>query len=683
MRQDPSSNPALKLAYTPRERRKPYNILFIVIDDLRADHLTTYGYDRNTAPNLERRIPSGTLFKNCHSPVGWTLPACASIITGQDPDAHGLIDHNRKFQKPKLGHYLGEEYYRVGITNNGNVVTDSIPREILDGLGFDRRPAKWKFFGWDSGFDRYEWTPREDHLRPFDLANEFLGGLTGPGGLSGAAEGKPWFLFFHTNIVHDYHMDREYYHEVRDWLGEEVHPTLRSVRDGPEIWRHVPEGVDQTRLKHHMMAKYDAGIRFTDQKVEELLRQVNFDETVVVFVSDHGEGFEPEIGRVHHCGRLHQDLTHVPLVVWLPPPLRARHEPAVTDEHFVSTIDLVPTVLTLLGDDIAGVPGQFLFDPPTHRRITGLDRGYIFWSKDCVRESYDTCDIEIHSELTYPLKHITARRDDAVKKYAYNLAYDPDERRNLLAPLASQIPNFEPVTFVVAVNDFEELRHNLQSSPVSRSPAHQWLLVDNQGNKRHQSISHLYHDACIEAQNDLIFFIHQDVFLPEGWEESMFRALLELEKRDPLWGVLGAVGALPPVPGSSKKLRGHWCDPSGYYHVGPLPHEVDSLDEQWLGIRKSRGSNFDPDMPGFHCYGIDLSLATRNEGLKSYAIDAFVWHKHRDAKGSLIGRSHESAKILRRWSEEFMEEFQPAAEYVERKWKKFFPFQTTTWSWGT
>jgi hypothetical protein len=110
---------------------------------------------------------------------------------------------------------------------------------------------------------------------------------------------------------------------------------------------------------------------------------------------------------------------------------------------------------------------------------------------------------------------------------------------------------------------------------------------------------------------------------------------------------------------------------------------VDSLDEQWLGIRKSRGSNFDPDMPGFHCYGIDLSLATRNEGLKSYAIDAFVWHKHRDAKGSLIGRSHESAKILRRWSEEFMEEFQPAAEYVERKWKKFFPFQTTTWSWGT
>jgi arylsulfatase A-like enzyme len=677
MRQDPSSNPDFELAYTPGERQKPYNVLFIVIDDLRADHLRSYGYDRDTAPGLDRRIPSGTVFKNCHSPVGWTLPGCASIITGQDPAGHGVVDHNRKFQVPKLGHYLGEGYQRIGITNNGNVVTDSISRETLEGLGLTRRPAKWKFFGWDSGFDRYEWTPREDHLRPFDLANEFLDGR------SHSAEEKPWFLFFHTNIVHDYHMDREYYHKVHDWLGEEIHPAMRSVRDGPDIWREPPPGVDPERRKHHLTAKYDAGIRFTDQKVEELLQRVNFDETVVVFVSDHGEGFEPEIGRVHHCGRLHNDLTHVPLVVWLPPQLRARYEPSPVEKRFVSTIDLAPTVLTLLGDQITGFPGCFLFDPPTHRRLAGLDRGYVFWGKDCVRESYETCSIEIQSELTYPLKRISARRNDEVKSYAYNLAYDPAERRNLLETRPSQIANFEPVTFVVAVNDFEELRNNLQSSPVSRSPAHEWILVDNHENKRYQSISRLYHDACIEARNDLIFFVHQDVLLPDGWEEKLFASLLALEKLDLRWGVIGAVGALPPTPGSSKELRGHWCDPSGYYHIGPLPHQVDSLDEQWLGVRKSRGVSFDPDMPGFHCYGIDLSLSARAEGLKSYAVDAFIWHKHRDASGTLIGRSGESTKIRRRWSEEFMEEFQPSAEYVERKWKKFLPFQTTTWSWGT
>lgn len=668
--------PNIELPYTPEPRRKSFNILLLVMDDLRADHLKAYGYGRDTTPCLDRRLASGTLFKNCLSPVGWTLPGCASIITGQDPDDHGLVDHNRKFQKLKLGHFLGDGYFRLGITNNGNVVSDSIPPETLAGLGLTRRPAKWKSFGWDSGFDRYLWTPRENHLRPFDLACEFLDGLPS------SADRKPWFLFFHTNVVHDYHMDREYYREARDWLGEELHPELRAVRDGPDVWRHPPEGVDHAMEKRHLMAKYDAGIRFADRKVEEILRRVDFSSTIVVFASDHGEGFEPEFGRVHHCGRLHNDLTRVPLVLWLPPEIRGRYEPKAVEERFASTIDIVPTLLTLLGDATAGFKGQFLFDLSTHRRLTGCDRGYIFWNEDCVRESYDTCRIEIRSELIHPLKRITVRKNDAVKELAYNLAYDPFERKNLLEPLPGAISNFEPITFIVAVNDAEELRANLLSSPVARSREHEWLLVENTGNARHESISRLYHEAMLEARHDLVFFVHQDVLLPEGWQERMFTALEDLERRDPKWGVLGAVGALPPAPGTQKQLRGHWCDPSGYWRLGPLPAEVDSLDEQWLGLRKRHGLSFDSKMPGFHCYGIDISLAARDRGMKSYAIDAFVWHKHRDSSGYLVSRREDSAKIRRRWSDEFMEEFQPGADYVERKWKRFLPFQTTSWTWG-
>jgi arylsulfatase A-like enzyme len=669
-------SPAFELSYTPDPDRRRYNILFLVIDDLRADHLKAYGYGRDTAPHLDRRIPHGTLFKNCHSPVGWTLPACASIVTGHDPDGHGLVDHNRKFQKPKLGHYLGDGYHRLGITNNGNVVTDSISRETLVSLGLARRPAKWKFFGWDAGFDRYLWVPRENHMEPFRLALDFLGGLPG------AAGGKPWFLFFHTNIVHDYHMDREYYREARDWLGEEVHPQLLAVRDGPEVWRSPPGGLDLATVKRHMMAKYDAGIRFMDRKVEEILGRVDFGDTIVVLLSDHGEGFEPEVGRVHHCGRLHDDLTHVPLVIWLPPDLRSRYEPRAVEAAFASTIDVVPTVLTLLGDAVAGFPGRFLFDPGTHRRLEGTDRGYVFWNEDCVRESYDTSRIEIRSELAFPLKRISVRRNDALKEYAYNLAYDPGERANLAAPLPRPIRNLEPITFVAAVNDEDELRHNLLASPVARSREHEWLLIENRGNTRYESISRLYADALARASNDLVFFVHQDVLLPEGWEERTFTALADLEGLDPRWGVLGAVGALPPVPGAPKELRGHWCDPSGYWRLGPLPHEVQSLDEQWIGVRKSRGVGFDRDMPGFHCYGIDISLAAREKGLKSWAIDAFVWHKHRDSNGHLIARREDSPKIRRRWSEEFMEEFRPSSDYVERKWRRFLPFQTTSRTWG-
>ncbi|MGQ9591879.1 MAG: sulfatase-like hydrolase/transferase [Planctomycetota bacterium] len=664
-----------ELAYRPGTRERLYNILFLVVDDLRADHLRAYGYERETTPHLDRRIPSGTLFANCFSPVGWTLPACASIATGQEPDDHGLVDHNRKFLKPKIGHYLGPSYFRIGITNNGNVVTDSISPETLEGLGLVRRPAKWRFFGWDDGFDRYLWTPREDHVRPFELACEFLDGLPA------SAERKPWFLFFHTNVVHDYHMDREYYREAREWLGEEVHPALLSVRDGPEPWRNPPAGLDREEEKRILAAKYDAGIRFADRKVEEILRRVDFDRTIVVFLSDHGEGFEPERGRVHHCGRLHNDLLHVPLLLWLPPELRSISELPPVETRFSSLLDVVPTVLTLLGDAVAGFPGRLLFDLPTHRRLTASDRGYIYWNEDCVRESYDTCRVEIRSELVYPLKRIWARKNDAVKEYAYNLAYDPLERRNLLEPLPGPIAGFEPVSFVVAVNDREELRTNLLASPVARSRDHEWILVENEGNRRYASISELYDDAMARAKNDLVFFVHQDVFLPEGWEERVFSQLRELEKIDPRWGVVGAVGALPPAPGKEKELRGHWCDPSGYYRLGPLPAEVQALDEQWIGLRKRNGVRFDRHLPGFHCYGIDISLAARERGLKSYAIDAFVWHKHRDATGSLVSSREDSEKIRRRWSQEFLAEFRPAADYVERKWKRYLPFQTTSWRW--
>jgi hypothetical protein len=128
-------------------------------------------------------------------------------------------------------------------------------------------------------------------------------------------------------------------------------------------------------------------------------------------------------------------------------------------------------------------------------------------------------------------------------------------------------------------------------------------------------------------------------------------------------------------------LKGHWCDPSGYYRLLPLPHEVEALDEQWLGLRRSRGFGFDPGMPGFHCYGIDLSLTGRERGLKSYAIDAFVWHKFKDRRGRLIRMREDSEKIRARWSDTFQAGFEPCATFVERKWARYLPFQTTSWNW--
>ncbi len=659
-----------------------YNIALIVLDDLRADHVSAYGWPRETTPRLDSLARKGHRFANCHSPTGWTLTACASIVTGHLGDEHGLLDHNRRFTKPKLGHHLGDAYHRVAFTNNGNVIPDTISVEYLESLGLKRKPAKWRFFGWEDGFDEFIWVHREDHLRPYQLAEDFL--RRRGEALSRGEAVKPFFLFFHSNVVHDYHMDREYYLRGEEWLGRPIHPALRRFPDGPNIWKDPPRGLDRARMLEEVVAKYDAGIRFADQNLGRVLDRIDFSDTIVVVMSDHGEGFDPQVGRVHHCGRLHEDLLHVPLFLWIPERLRSRFPLPAVEERFCSTLDVVPTLLTFLGQVPDGFPGRLLFDLSTHRRLLGIDRGYIYWREDFQRESYDTCRIEIRSELTYPLKRMTMARNDSLKEFAYNLAYDPGERVNLLDLRERKVGRFEPITFIACVNDRAELEENLLSSPAARSGRHQWILVDNHLNRRSTSISRMYAQAAEEAGNDLVFFVHQDLYLPPGWEERLFLALEELEATDPRWGVIGAVGALAMGPQEldrPKELRGHWCDPHGYHRLGPLPSEVQALDEQWLGVRLSRGPAFDPDLPGFHCYGIDLSLTAREGGMKSYAIDDFVWHKYRDASGNLITRREDSPKIAGRWKEGFMAEFNPSADYVEKKWSKYLPFQTTSWTW--
>ena len=240
----------------------------------------------------------------------------------------------------------------------------------------------------------------------------------------------------------------------------------------------------------------------------------------------------------------------------------------------------------------------------------------------------------------------------------------------------------EPISFVTVVNDFDELGYNLMASAVAGSKSHEWIVIDNTGNRLSGDLSKLYLDGLNRASHDLVFFFHQDVYIPDGWERQVFAALAELEALDPAWGVLGAVGVLPataPPP----KHRGHWADPhgSGFQYFGPLPAEVLSLDELWLGLRKSRGVSFDPALPGLHCYGTDLCLTASSLGLRSYAINAPVWHKYKDPTGKRVLSKLDSEKIMKRNTPEFLAALRLSKDYVGRKWRSRLPFRSTSMRW--
>lgn len=711
------------------------NLLLVIVDDLRADRVGFAGDARAETPHLDALAAGGVTWSHCWSTCGWTLPACASILTGQLPAKHGLLHHDGRFQVPKLPELLGEAWATLGIGNNGNLVPDDLSVETLDGLGLPRRPAAWKHFGWQEGFETYRWFPKQDDDGPFRALTGWLA--------EHATDPRPWFAMLHTNLVHDYDESHPWAVEVDRFLGRPLPSALHEFRDGPSIWREPPAGLTSAELSEALQAKYAGCVAEADRRLGTVLASIDLESTVVAVVGDHGEGFDGETDRVHHCGRLHDDLLRVPLLLHFPASTPGVPAPGSTIDTPCSVIDLVPTLLALAGVEGHDLPGADLRDLPLARTLVAEDHGYLFvpahtGGKRLERFERARDEVELRMTLRWPHKRIEARLGPERWSEEYDLLSDPLEqvnrstgaqaprvppragegrlvhtlraraprspearlqddaqkwpgdrpglqRRRPLPPVEphvrfSELEDTEPISFVVAVDDPVELRRHLLRSEAYRHGAHQWILVENQGNRVHGSISHLYVEASERAQYDLQFFLHQDVLLPPDWEARLFRALRDLERRDPGWGVIGAAGRAPqPGDGSEPPNIGHWSDPHGYHAPpsGGLPQRVQVLDELWLGMRAARGLTFDPNLPGFHCYGADLCMTARSRGLHCYVVDAPVIHKLVRPDGTLITRSEQSHKITSRRTAAFHADFKRSADHVAGKWSRYLPFQST------
>ncbi|MCG3133786.1 MAG: hypothetical protein HMLKMBBP_01051 [Planctomycetes bacterium] len=710
------------------------DLLLVIVDALRADRPGFAGNGRARTPFLDTLAARGAMFDAARTVCGWTLPACASIVTGRMPSDHGLLHHDRRFAAPKLPALLPPEYETLGIGNNGNFVPDDLEDSQIQSLGFERRPAVWKRFGWQDGFGTYRWFHKEDKDGPFRAFREWW---TRP-----RADARPRFAMLHTNVVHDYDHGDPWCVAVEPWLGRALHPALAKFRDGPWIWKDPPEGLATARIDEEASAKQEACLAECDRRLAEALSCVDLARTAVIVVSDHGEGFDGARQRVHHCGRLHDDLLRVPLVAVFPPGTPGAPPPGSRVAAPASVLDVAPTFLALAGGRADGLPGADLRSLPAARILRAEDHGYLYAPPSDVSEPfrrYDVHDHELSSscEIRGAEKRIEARLGRQSWAEEYDLELDPAERINKAAgpqgplrrperdegSLAAKLRTWtadsaeaarlafpdayprwarscgrdlpevkrhrpfakipaaerEPITFLVAVDDPEELRRHVLSSAAFLHGGHQWLFVENRGNRAYSSISRLYRDAERKARHDLRFFVHQDVLFPPDWEDRLFAALRELDAAHPDWGVIGAAGRAPErADGTEPPNIGHWSDPHKLHRPhGPMPAEVQVLDELWLGVRASRGVRFDPDLPGFHCYGADLCNTARSLGMKSFVIDAPVVHKLFLNDGSVIRGSTESAKIAGRRTDAFRAGFLRSADYVRAKWARYLPFRGT------
>lgn len=342
------------------------NIVLVVVDALRADHLGCYGYPKGTSPNLDRMASEGVIFTRAHSQAPRTKESTASLVTSLYPSTHDVS---------RLGNVLPESAKTLTeVMRDAGYLTALVSANPLVSptFGFGRG-ADYIYSEAPSVLDRtillraartigtrfalLRWVPRlmaaAEKLLPMRVAvypfegrdaarlNEaFLGWVDGLGD-------APFFAYLHYMEPHAPYAPPPPFDEMFDpgYPGPHVttYPPGESLMLPFVVGAPIPEA---QRLD--MVAQYDGSIAYFDREFGKLMAELagrGLDgKTLVILTSDHGEEFYDHRGWGHGQS-LYEELIHVPLILWSPGRLVGGR---VVDD-VVRHVDLVPTILGAAG----------------------------------------------------------------------------------------------------------------------------------------------------------------------------------------------------------------------------------------------------------------------------------------------------------------------------------------------
>jgi hypothetical protein len=207
-------------------------------------------------------------------------------------------------------------------------------------------------------------------------------------------------------------------------------------------------------------------------------------------------------------------------------------------------------------------------------------------------------------------------------------------------------------TLVAAVNNRKTLEANLLASPALADRRDVQLLFK----EGFASAAKAYNSGLDDAENDIVVFLHQDIYLPKHWFEHVTQAIQTLDASHAKWGVLGSFGSRRGAAGGLGRM---YATGLGFHGV-PIsaPEPVETLDEVVLILRKSSGLRFDEELPHFHMYGPAICLQARHAGFTNFAIPAFCVHN----TNQLI--------VL---PKEFFEGYR----FIKKKWRQYLPIYTS------
>ncbi len=457
------------LAALPAPQANQPNVLFVIFDTLRADHVSAYGYPRETSPTIDRLAHEGVLFENAIAPAPWSLPSHVSLLTGKYQFEHGIGDvppmsvTRLRAQalngSQSLPEVLEQHGYRTGAFSANRTY-------FAANLGFSKGFSHFDDY-YDSVADCFVRTlygrefariylTRTDYsaMRRFirwlgweSLLDKDDEGAA-PGGTQGVRKRAPEVNREVLHWIDHSPHDRPFF-AVLNYF--DVHHRYGGPAGYRGPWRQNHAADDRRRTTDdvtpgnpRLIDAYDDGIKYDDDALAELLRSLEkrglLKNTLVIVTSDHGESLG-EHHIAYHGEALYREQIYVPLVFWFPErvPAGVRVPNVVTNASIPSTV-LSILRLQLVADFNRPTLDALWQHPATDETasaISEVSQIYPTAAEDLVSEKY------VPTSMQGAMKSLTGERwqlitHERLGNQLYDYRSDPHELEDVFHAPESQ-----------------------------------------------------------------------------------------------------------------------------------------------------------------------------------------------------------------------------------------------------